>query len=219
MTAPAAVAEMTGRDFLARARRRLNFALASDVFDVAVLPRGGDHALDGVDPRARWKVPKPAGVLVPVVNHAAEATILLTQRVQTLRAHSGQIAFPGGRIDPEDASPSDAALREAREEIGLDPACVTPVGYLDPYLTGTGYLIIPTVAVVEPPFTLTLNPSEVADVFEVPLAFLMAPVNHQRHSREFGGTLRNFYAMPYAERYIWGATAGMLRNLFERLYG
>ena len=219
MTVPGAVAEMTGRDFVHRARKELSFTLASDVFDAAALPRGGDHALDGIDPRARLKAPKPAAVLVPVVNHAAEATILLTLRVQTLRAHSGQIAFPGGRIDPEDASPAEAALREAREEIGLDPACVVPIGYLDPYLTGTGYLVIPTVAVVEPPFTLTLNPSEVADTFEVPLAFLMNPCNHLRHSRDFNGTLRNFYAMPYAERYIWGATAGMLRNLFERLYG
>lgn len=157
-------------------------------------------------------------MLVPVIDRPAEATVLLTHRVETLRAHSGQIAFPGGRIDPGDRSPAAAALREAWEEIGLAERHVMPLGYLDPYLTGTGYLVVPTVAVVTPPFELSLNPSEVADAFEVPLAFLMEPANHQRHSRDFGGTLRQFYAMPYAERFIWGATAGMLRNLYERLY-
>ena len=209
---------VTGDDFIHRARTRLGFTLAVDILSGSVVPPGGDHALDGLDPRLKLKAPKPAAVLVAVVNHRTEATVLLTQRVDTLRAHSGQIAFPGGRIDPEDTSPSAAALREAREEIGLDSERVTPIGYLDPYLTGTGYLVIPTVAVVEPPVDLTINPDEVADAFEVPLAFLMHPDNHQRHTREFGGTLRNFYAMPYAERYIWGATAGMLRNLYEKLY-
>lgn len=157
-------------------------------------------------------------MLIPVIDRPAEATVLLTHRVETLRAHSGQIAFPGGRIDPGDRSPAAAALRETWEEIGLAERHVRPLGYLDTYLTGTGYLVVPTLAVVMPPFDLCLNPSEVADTFEVPLAFLMEPANHQRHSRDFGGTLRHFYAMSYAERFIWGATAGMLRNLYERLY-
>jgi 8-oxo-dGTP pyrophosphatase MutT (NUDIX family) len=208
----------SGDDLAARAKLRLSFDLPADVFDGAAIPPGGDHALGGFPPSPKLKPPKAAAVLVPVVNHRPQATILLTQRVDTLRAHSGQIAFPGGRIDPEDASPATAAIREAWEEIGLDATHITPLGYLDPYLTGTGYLVIPTVALVTPPFHLTINPSEVHDAFEVPLAFLMQPDKHQRHSRMFGGTLREFYAMPYAERYIWGATAGMLRNLYERLY-
>ena len=205
---------VTGADFVARARARLALELPAAAGVV-----GGDHALGPGRPPLPRGPHKDAAVLIPVVDHASEATILLTQRVDTLRAHSGQIAFPGGRIDPEDASPADAALREAWEEIGLERRHVTPIGYLDPYLTGTGYRVIPTVAVVQPPFHLTLNPTEVADAFEVPLAFLMEPGNHQRQSRDFGGTLRSFYAMPYAERNIWGATAGMLRRLYERLYG
>ena len=213
------VAAITGLAFAERARSRLTFELAAGVFDGGVPPKSGDHALDGLPPNIRLKTPKSAAVLVPVIDHPSEATVLLTQRVATLRTHSGQIAFPGGRIDPDDASPLAAALREGQEEIGLDPAQVTPLGYLDPYLTGTGYLVIPAVVLVEPPLRLTLNPAEVHDAFEVPLAFLLDPRNHQRHAREFGGALRNFYAMPYAERYIWGATAGMLRSLYERLYG
>lgn len=208
-------AGITGADFVERARARLSLELPVE----PEMGIGGDHALGP----GRPPLPRPpyaaAAVLIPVVDHPQEATVLLTQRVQSLRTHSGQIAFPGGRIDPGDRSPASAAMREAWEEIGLDARRITPIGYLDPYLTGTGYKIIPTVAIVEPPVHLTLNPAEVADAFEVPLGFLMAPANHLRHSREFGGTLRNFYAMPYAERYIWGATAGMLRRLFERLYG
>jgi 8-oxo-dGTP pyrophosphatase MutT (NUDIX family) len=206
---------ITGADFQARARARLSLELPPETADG---PIGGDHALGPGRPPLPRQPHKAAAVLVPVVGHPHEATVLLTERVQTLRAHSGQIAFPGGRIDAEDASPVAAALREAWEEIGLAKRHVTPIGYLDPYLTGTGYRVIPTVAMIEPPFHLTLNPAEVADAFEVPLAFLMAPGNHKRHSREFGGTLRSFYAMPYAERYIWGATAGILRRLYERLY-
>ena len=209
----------TAVDFVRRARERLHFELPPDVFDTAALPSRGDHALDGLDVRARLKGAKPAAVLIAVVKHPDEATLVLTQRLATLRTHSGQIALPGGRIDQEDPSPMAAALREAKEEIGLDPDRLEPLGYLDPYLTGTGYLIVPTVAVADPPLIHAINPTEVAEVFEVPLAFLMDPANHHRHSREFGGTLRSFYAMPYAERYIWGVTAGVLRNLYERLYG
>ena len=157
-------------------------------------------------------------MLIGVIDRPGEATVLLTQRASNLRDHSGQIALPGGKIDPSDASPAAAALREAQEEVGLDPSCVTPLGYLDPYLTGTGFLIVPTVALVAEPAALVLNPVEVDEAFEVPLAFLMDAANHQRASREFEGRVRSFYVMPYAERRIWGVTAGVIRNLYERLY-
>ena len=143
---------------------------------------------------------------------------ILTQRSAHLNDHAGQISFPGGKIDPADASPRDAALREAWEEIGLDRSFIDPIGYLDVYGTGFGFRILPTVARVRPGFTLKINAAEVEDAFEVPLAFLMNPINHQIHSKEFRGMERSFYAMPFAERYIWGATAGILRVLYERIY-
>jgi 8-oxo-dGTP pyrophosphatase MutT (NUDIX family) len=151
------------------------------------------------------------------VDHA-EPTVLLTQRAAHLNEHAGQISFPGGKIDATDASPLDAALREAEEEIGLKRDFIDPVGYLDLYATGFGFRILPTVARVRPGFTLTINHSEVDDAFEVPLSFLMNPANHQVHSKEFRGMERFYYAMPFAERYIWGATAGILRVLYERIY-
>lgn len=161
--------------------------------------------------------PRPAAVLVPIIGRP-ELTVLLTQRTDTLSTHAGQIAFPGGRVDPGDASAVDAALREAEEEIALDRSFAEPLGFLDSYRTGTGFMVTPVVALVRPGFTLTPDASEVADVFEVPLRFLMDPANHQKHSREWLGRQRHFYAMPYQGRYIWGATAGMLRNLYERLF-
>jgi 8-oxo-dGTP pyrophosphatase MutT (NUDIX family) len=142
---------------------------------------------------------------------------LLTLRTDTLRKHAGQISFPGGRIDDDDGSPTEAALREAEEEIGLDRRFVEPVGFLDGYRTGTGFSITPVVALIAPGFTLQLAEAEVAEVFEVPLAFLFDPDHHQKHAREWRGRTRSFWAMPYGERYIWGATAGMLKNLYERL--
>lgn len=215
----ALAAPVCSDDFVRRARARLSFDLPVDLFSDGFAVRSpADLPVDGF-PGLKLKSVKAAAVLVPVVAHRTEATVLLTQRVETLRAHSGQIAFPGGRIDPGDASPAAAALREAAEEIGLEGAHVDPIGYLDPYVIGTGYLVIPTVAVVTPPVRLILNPDEVADAFEVPLPFLMTAGNHRREAREIGGALRSFYAMPYGGRNIWGATAGMLRNLYERLYG
>jgi 8-oxo-dGTP pyrophosphatase MutT (NUDIX family) len=160
---------------------------------------------------------KPAAVLVPVVNRPEGASVLLTVRAASLRDHSAQIAFPGGKIDAADASPVDAALREAEEEIGLDRAHVTPLGFLDAYLTGSGYRIVPVVAAVDPGFVLTINPDEVDEAFETPLGFLMDPTNHALHGREWRGAWRSYYAMPYGQRYIWGATAGILRNLHDRL--
>jgi 8-oxo-dGTP pyrophosphatase MutT (NUDIX family) len=161
---------------------------------------------------------KPAAVLVPIVTHAAGATLLLTKRNEHLSQHAGQIAFPGGKIDALDASPSAAALREAREEIGLEATSIRPLGYLDAYLSSTGYRIVPVVAAIEPGQVLRLNPGEVDEAFEVPLSVLMTPAHHERHSREWRGRTRHFYAISYEERYIWGVTAGIIRNLYERLY-
>ncbi|MFA7416013.1 MAG: CoA pyrophosphatase [Rhizobium sp.] len=161
---------------------------------------------------------KDAAVLVPVVDDGDDAKVILTQRTTKLRKHSGQIAFPGGGIDETDISPEVAALREAQEEIGLDPAYVETVGRLPQYLSGTGFRIIPVLAVVQRGFVLTPNPHEVDAIFEVPLSFLMDPGNHQLDSRDWQGNLRHFYVMPYGERYIWGITAGIIRTLYERLY-
>jgi 8-oxo-dGTP pyrophosphatase MutT (NUDIX family) len=160
---------------------------------------------------------RPAAVLVGIVARE-ELTVLLTQRTSTLPTHAGQIAFPGGKVEPGDDSPVEAALREAAEEIGLDRGFVEPLGFLDGYRTGTGFSVAPVVAIIRPGFELKPDPSEVAEVFEVPLAFLMDEANHQRHTREWRGRDRHYYAMPYGERYIWGATAGMLKNLHQRLF-
>jgi 8-oxo-dGTP pyrophosphatase MutT (NUDIX family) len=161
------------------------------------------------------KAPRPAAVLFPIVQRS-ELTVLLTQRTEHLPSHAGQIAFPGGKLEQHDSGPLAAALRETEEEIGIAANHIEPLGYLDGYLTGTGFHVVPVVAMVEPGFELQLDPSEVADVFEVPLAFLMDTANHQTHTREWRGQRRAYYAMPYGERYIWGATAGMIRNLHER---
>lgn len=179
----------------------------------------GDHLLNPklVDIAVGLKL-RDAAVLVPIVDDGDEAKVILTQRTATLRRHSGQIAFPGGAIDPEDISPEQAALREAEEEIGLDRSFVEPLSRLPTYYAGTGFRIVPVLSVVRRGFELTLNPAEVDDVFEVPLSFLMNEANHQRGSRDVNGTERHFYLMPYEERNIWGITAGILRTLYERLY-
>jgi 8-oxo-dGTP pyrophosphatase MutT (NUDIX family) len=167
--------------------------------------------------RAGVKASKPAAVLVPVIDRG-EPTVLLTLRTADLASHAGQVAFPGGKIDPADESPVAAALREAREEIGLTPAVIEPIGYLDLYLTFSGFRILPTVARVKPDFALTLNPREVVETFEVPLAFVMSADNHQRKTRDWNGIQREYYAIAFENRYIWGITAGILRNLYERVY-
>jgi 8-oxo-dGTP pyrophosphatase MutT (NUDIX family) len=204
-------------DFFARARERLTLDPPAGLYDDDHIPLSGDHEIDKMAAAVAAIRPiRRAAVLVPVVERA-EPMVLLTQRSAHLKDHAGQISFPGGKIE-QGETPAAAALREAQEEIGLDPRRVEPLGYLDLYMTTFGFRIVPTIARVTPPVALTLNPAEVDDAFEVPLAFLMAPENHQRHSRDWNGMTRRFYAMPFGERYIWGATAGMLRSLWERLY-
>jgi 8-oxo-dGTP pyrophosphatase MutT (NUDIX family) len=212
----AAAAPFSFDDFCARAQHRL-LPAPPDFAAVETIPALGEHSLDPA--RAQTARPlRPAAVLIPVVARA-EPTVLLTQRTPNLSSHAGQIAFPGGKVDPADTSPLVTALREAEEEIGLLRRQVTPLGYLDLFVTGTGYRIVPVVATVAPEIALTLNAQEVADAFEVPLAFLMTPANHLRHSRLIEGRERHYHAMPWGERYIWGATAAMLKSLYGRLYG
>jgi 8-oxo-dGTP pyrophosphatase MutT (NUDIX family) len=210
-------AAINSTEFFGRARARLNFEIPAGLTDASLIPPSGDQGTDRMLAILSREQPiRPAAVLIPVVDHP-EPTVLLTQRSAHLNDHAGQISFPGGKIDATDASPLDAALREAHEEVGLTREFVDPVGYLDLYGTSFGFRILPTVARVRPGFTLRINPAEVDDAFEVPLAFLMNPANHQLHSKEFRGIERFYYAMPYGERYIWGATAGILRVLYERI--
>ena len=210
--------ELSSAEFFDRVRTRLTFDVPPALLDPNAVPPSGDAGTDRMlQIIAREQPIRPAAVLIPIVDHP-EPTVLLTQRSPHLADHAGQIAFPGGKIDATDASPRDAALREAEEEVGLDRVFVDPLGYLGVYGTSFGFRILPTVARVRPGFSLRINRSEVDDAFEVPLAFLMNPSNHQLHAREFRGVERTYYAMPFAERYIWGATAGILRVLYERIY-
>jgi 8-oxo-dGTP pyrophosphatase MutT (NUDIX family) len=204
-------------EFFKRARARLRFDIPKGLTDASLIPASGDQGTDRMlEIIAREQPIRPAAVLVGVVDHPVP-TVLLTQRAAHLNDHAGQISFPGGKIDATDASPLEAALREAEEEIGLERQFIDPIGYLDLYGTSFGFRILPAVARIRPGFSLRINQAEVDDAFEVPLPFLMDPTNHQMHSKEFRGVQRNFYAMPYEERYIWGATAGILRVLYERI--
>ena len=215
-----ATAQQRAEDFFGRAHARLTLEVPPALTDpTAQGIRRGDLDLDPILwERAGVRATRPASVLVPVIDRSAP-TVLLTQRTAELASHAGQVAFPGGKIEPNDESPVAAAMREAKEEVGLASVLVEPIGYLDLYLTFSGFRILPTVARVKPDFALTLNPSEVTEAFEVPLAFLMNPTNHERKTRDWKGIRREYYAMPFENHYIWGITAGILRNLYERVYG
>ena len=163
-----------------------------------------------------WAV-TPASVLVPIVTHARGLTVLFTQRTAHLRAHSGQVSFPGGRAEPSDPTPEFTALRETQEELGLAPGRVEVVARMPEYLTRTGYRVTPVVGLVAPPLALLPDTREVAEVFEVPLAFLLDPANHRRETRELAGKTVGYWVMQYGDRRIWGATAGMLVNLYRML--
>ena len=190
-----------------------------------------DHAVEGGQRRGDFDLTPdgwsgqplkdltPAAVLIGLIEREHGVNVLLTRRSDSLRNHTGQVALPGGRQDPGE-TPLQTALREAHEEVGLEPDFVTPIGLSTPYQTGSGYLITPVVGFVRPGFQLTPNPGEVADIFETPFGFLMDPANYQEHERALpSGELRRFYATTHDEKYIWGATAGILRALHERLYG
>lgn len=177
----------------------------------------GDHDLNpGMAAGAELR---EAAVLIPLVERDPEMTVLFTERTAHLAAHAGQISFPGGGVEPGDRDEVAAALRETDEEIGLPPDRIDVIGRLDTYVTRTGFQIEPIVGLVRPPFALRPATNEVADVFEVPLSFILDPASLQRHSRVFQGRERYFYAFPFPDRYIWGATAGMLLNLREALTG
>jgi 8-oxo-dGTP pyrophosphatase MutT (NUDIX family) len=206
-----------GDDFFKRARVRLTLEVPPSLLDPIAEGARGDLDLNpSMWEAAGVTATKPAAVLVPIIDRS-EPTVLFTVRTQDLASHAGQVAFPGGKIDPDDESPVAAALREAKEEIGLAPSLIEPLGYLDLYLTFSGFRILPTVARVQRDFLLTLNPSEVTEIFEVPLRFLMTPANLQRRSREWKGISREYYAIPFGDRYIWGITAGIVRNLYDRV--
>jgi len=160
----------------------------------------------------------PAAVLVALINRPGGMTVLLTKRTEHLSSHAGQISFPGGRTDDSDRDARHTALRETEEEVGLGPESIEVVGQLDNYIVGTGYLVTPIIGIIEPPVDYNAHDHEVAEIFEPPLKFLMDPVNMKRHSREVNDVTRNFFAVTWKDYYIWGATAGMLRNLSEIIW-
>lgn len=210
-----AAGRFSAESFRNRARARLDGDADPSIERHDLPALRGDHDLN---PGTEAETVRAAAVLVPVVARSGGATVLLTRRSHELPTHAGQVAFPGGKIDDIDAGPVAAALRETEEETGIGREHVEIVGFLDVYQTGTGFRVQPVVAILDPGFEARPEPGEVDEIFEVPLAFLMDPANHQTHNREWRGVKRYYYAMPYGEHYIWGATAGMLRNLYDRVY-
>jgi 8-oxo-dGTP pyrophosphatase MutT (NUDIX family) len=209
---------VTGSEFFSRAQERLTFDVPEALTNPDAIARPDPHNADPavLAAIAAVRPTRPAAVLVPVVQRD-EPSVLFTERTAGLTAHGGEISFPGGKIDAGDATPVAAALREAEEEIALSRRFVSPIGYLDLHMTPFGHRILPVLAHVREGFSLRINHSEVADVFEVPLAFLMSPKNHKRESRDWSGLTVTLYAIHFGNRKIWGATAGILRNLYERL--
>jgi 8-oxo-dGTP pyrophosphatase MutT (NUDIX family) len=202
----------------ALAQRKLRPSLSLAELERAAPSGESDDAPGAIRPRAAAVAPlRAAAVLLPIVDRPDGLTVLLTLRAVDLRTHSGQVAFPGGKIDAGE-TPSKAAMREAYEEVGLEEQYVEALGWLDPYFTGTGFRVAPLVALVEPSFQLVVNKLEVDEVFETPFAFLMDAANHRLEEREWQGRRRRYYAMPHEGRYIWGATAGILRNLYEKMF-
>lgn len=190
-------------------------------FDDPTSVRNGDADidawLDGVPEAARPEKMKPAAVLMPLIDHSDGMTVLLTQRTDHLSAHAGQISFPGGRFETGDVTPENTALRETEEEIGLPRTHIEVLGRLAVRETGTGYRVVPVVGVITPPISVTPDPHEVAEVFEVPLSFVLDPANHRFETRIISGIERQFYSVPYGDYYIWGLTARLLVNLSEHL--
>ena len=194
----------------------LRSRLLSEPPALPLIPKRGDYDLNPQNRPAEKMDLKPAAVLLPLVLRQ-EPHVLLTQRTHHLTRHAGQVAFPGGRADANDISLVETALRETQEETGIDPAFVTVAGFLDAYETGTGYAILPVVGILSDGFALSPHAVEVAEIFEVPLAFLLDPANRQQQSRAFQGRMRSFYSFTYEGHYIWGATAAMLLNFAERI--
>jgi 8-oxo-dGTP pyrophosphatase MutT (NUDIX family) len=181
-------------------------------------PMRGDFEIDPTWRPADEAHLKPAAVLAPIVKRPGGWTLLFTQRANDLPTHAGQVSFPGGRMEAGE-TPVQTALRETEEEIGLARSCIEPIGGWSAYETGTGFRIIPIAGLVEPEFMLTLDPREVAETFEVPFAWLMDKANHEQREGNWRGRRSAYWVMPYENRFIWGATAGMIRALYERLYG
>ena len=215
-SAPTTDREFSTAEFFALAKTRLSLGVPDRFTDPLVIPR-----IDDADPTLMAAIAamgpiRAAAVLVPVITRA-EPTVLFTQRTAHLADHAGQIAFPGGKIDVDDANPAAAALREAEEEIALDRSFVEPIGYLNVHITPSGYRVLPTVARVSDGFSLHFR-DEVNDAFEVPLSFLMAPKNHKRQRADWNGLVTTVYAIRFNDRNIWGVTAAIVRDLWERIY-
>jgi 8-oxo-dGTP pyrophosphatase MutT (NUDIX family) len=209
---------MRAAEFFSRVQERLTFDVPAGFADPNVIPQ---HDQQEADPEviaalAAVRPVRLAAVLVPIIERD-EPTVLFTQRTAFLTDHAGQISFPGGKIDASDESPTAAALREAEEEIALPRRFVAPLGYLDVHMTPFGHRILPVLARVQPGFTLRFNEGEVDDAFEVPLAFLMTLQNYKHETRNWNGLTLSLYAIPFEGRNIWGATAAVLRNLYERV--